>query len=72
VVPHYVPAMDLSLDLTPPQAQALAEAASRLHVRPEDLALAAIRDLVSRPAADFEAAAQRVLAKNAELYRRLA
>jgi len=37
-----------------------------------DLAAAAVRDLIAQPADDFNAAAQRVLNKNAELYRRLA
>jgi hypothetical protein len=44
----------------------------RLAVRPEDLAAAAVRDLLAAPAPDFQAAARRVLAKNEELYRRLA
>jgi hypothetical protein len=63
--------MKLSLDLTAPQEQALSEAAQRLQVRPEELAAAAVRDLIARPGADFEAIAQSVLLKNAELYRRL-
>ena len=63
--------MKISLDLTVPQAQALNEAAERLQVRPEELAAAAVRDLIARPAPAFEAIAQSVLSKNAELYRRL-
>ncbi|MBI1893693.1 MAG: DNA-binding protein [Candidatus Rokubacteria bacterium] len=46
--------------------------ATRLNVRVEDLAEAAVRDLVALPGEDFEAAAQRVLKKNRDLYRRLA
>jgi hypothetical protein len=30
-----------------------------------------VRDLIAQPADDFDAAAERVLSKNAELYRRL-
>ncbi|MBP6670910.1 MAG: hypothetical protein KA180_15760 [Gemmatimonadales bacterium] len=63
--------MKISLDLTEPQGRALTEAAQRLHVRPEDLAAAAVRDLVAQ-SAEFDAAAARVLEKNSELYRRLA
>ena len=64
--------MKFSVHLSDPQGQALAEAARRLQVPPEELAAAAVRDLVAQPAPEFEAAAQRILAKNAELYRRLA
>ena len=64
--------MTFPLELTPPQVQALAEAAERLRVRPEELAAAAVRDLLARPSPEFDQAAQVVLAKNAELYRRLA
>ena len=39
---------------------------------PEDLARAAIADLLATPGDDFKAAAERVLRKNEELYRRLA
>jgi hypothetical protein len=50
----------------------LAEVAKRLNVPVQDLAAAAVRDLLSQPSADFEAAAARVIEKNRELYRRLA
>jgi hypothetical protein len=63
--------MKISLDLPDSQSQALAEAAQRLQVRPEDLAAAAVRDLVTQ-SSDFDSAAKRVLDKNRELYRRLA
>jgi hypothetical protein len=63
--------MKLTVDLTGPQEQAFAEVAGRLRLRPEDLAAALVRDLVSTPSAEFESAAKRVLDKNAELYRRL-
>jgi len=64
--------MALAIDLSDHQAQALAETAARLQVSETDLAAAAVRDLIAQPADDFDAAAQRVLSKNAELYRRLA
>jgi hypothetical protein len=64
--------MALAIDLSDYQAQALAEAAARLQISETDLAAAAVRDLIAQPADDFNAAAQRVLSKNAELYRRLA
>lgn len=63
--------MKISLDLPDSQSQALAEAAQRLQVRPEDRAAAAVRDLVTQ-SSDFDSAAKRVLEKNRELYRRLA
>jgi predicted transcriptional regulator len=50
----------------------LGEVASRLNVSINDLATAAVRDLVTRPDEEFERAAARVLDKNRELYRRLA
>jgi hypothetical protein len=64
--------MALAIDPSVHQAQALAEAAARLQISETDLAAAAVRDLIAQPADDFNAAAQRVLSKNAELYRRLA
>jgi hypothetical protein len=64
--------MALAIDLSDHQAQALAEAAARLQISEKDLAAAAVRDLIAQPADDFNAAAQRVLSNNAELYRRLA
>jgi hypothetical protein len=46
--------------------------AARLGVEPEQLALAAVADLIAAEGPDFDSAAQRVLEKNRELYRRLA
>jgi hypothetical protein len=62
----------IAIELSAQQAQALSETARRLHVSEADLAAAAVRDLVARPSVDFQAAADRVLNKNQELYRRLA
>jgi hypothetical protein len=64
--------MTLHLELDASQLAQLEEVASRLNVSVPDLAKAAIGDLLSTPDGDFEQAAQRVLEKNAELYRRLA
>ena len=52
--------------------EALTRLARELNVPVADLAAAAVRDLLARPAPEFEDAARRVLAKNAELYKRLA
>jgi len=64
--------MKLSIDLSPAQADRLRLEADRLGLTPEDLARAIIVDLLASPGDDFSAAAERVLKKNEELYRRLA
>ena len=64
--------MTLSIHLSDDAERQLREAAQRLNVPVDQLAAAAVRDFVTQPAADFEDAARRVLAKNSELYRRLA
>jgi len=63
--------MKLSVEIPDSQARQLEEVAERLGVPIEQLAQAAIADLTAKQAADFEAAATRVLEKNLELYRRL-
>ncbi len=50
----------------------LKEMARQLGVVPEELVRVSIEELLSRPEPDFEQAVDYVLAKNAELYRRLA
>ena len=62
----------IAINLSDQQAQALAEAAQRLEVSETELATAAVRDLVAQQSADFVTAAETVLEKNRELYRRLA
>lgn len=71
---HYwqISAMRLSVELTPALEAQLAAVAARLNISVEDLAAAALRDLLTQREADFQAAASRVLEKNRELYRRLA
>jgi hypothetical protein len=62
----------LSVEVTAAEEHKLAEEARRLNVSAEELAAAAVRDLLGQRDADFERAATRVLEKNRELYRRLA
>jgi hypothetical protein len=64
--------MKIAVDLSPSQADRLRDRAKSLGVAPEDLARAAVADLLASPDDDFRAAAEAVLEKNAELYRRLA
>ena len=64
--------MLLPVELTESQIESLRQRAKTLGVSPEQLAAAAVTDLVSQPADDFKAAAIRILSKNSELYRRLA
>ncbi len=64
--------MKLSIELTDAEAAKLREEAARLGVEPGDLALAAVRDLLSSEDQDFREAAEQVLRKNEELHRRLA
>ncbi len=63
--------MKLSVEVNGDQERQLKEVAKRLNVRPEDLATAAVQDLLAQAEADFQDAASRVLRKNRELYRRL-
>jgi hypothetical protein len=63
--------MKIAVDISGALEAQLTQTAERLNVPPADLAAAAVRDFVARPAADFDAAARRVLEKNRELYERL-
>ena len=60
------------VNLTDEHLSKLREMAGRLRVSPEDLARMSIEELIAQPEEDFERAADYVLKKNAELYRRLA
>jgi hypothetical protein len=64
--------MRVAIELTESQADELRARAKRLGLAPEELASAAVVELLSAPDPEFEQAAERVLTKNAELYRRLA
>ena len=50
----------------------LKEIADRFSISPEDLVRVSIDELLARPDESFEKAAEYVLNKNSELYRRLA
>ncbi|NUQ65734.1 MAG: DNA-binding protein [Pirellulales bacterium] len=63
--------MSITIDLNDEQSRRLEQRARELGVDPNDLARAAVNDLLSRPADDFDRAAKYVLEKNQELYRRL-
>ena len=64
--------MKLAFELPPAQAERLKAEAARLGVAPDELAKAALADLLATEDPDFDAAARQVLDKNRELYRRLA
>lgn len=63
--------MKISVEVNGNQERQLTEVAKLLNVRPEDLAAAAVQDLLAQAEEDFQDAAGRVLKKNRELYRRL-
>lgn len=62
----------ITIDISENRLAHLREVAARFGISPEDLARAEIEELLNRPDKDFECAANLVLNKNAELYRRLA
>ena len=64
--------MRITVELSEEQAERLRGIAERLGVRPEELARAGVTDLLRQPEEDFLMAAEHVLRKNEELYRRLA
>lgn len=64
--------MKVTIELSAAQAERLCKEADRLGLAPEELARAAIADLLATRDDDFTAAAERALRKNEELYRRLA
>jgi hypothetical protein len=70
--PHEESRMKLSIELTEAESEKLRAEAARLGVEPEALARAALADLLSNEEDDFREAAEYVLRKNEELYRRLA
>ena len=70
--PMYSGAMKVAFELSPAQAEKLNQEAKRLGVSPDELARAAVADLLATKDEEFLAAAERVLRKNEDLYRRLA
>ncbi len=63
--------MSISFNLDDEQSTRLEKRARELGVDPRELAKAAVNDLLTRRADEFDRAAQFVLEKNRELYRRL-
>jgi predicted transcriptional regulator len=64
--------MQITIELSDEQSQRLRSLAESLRVAPTDLGQAAVEDLLTQPQSDFRHAAEYVLAKNRELYKRLA
>ena len=64
--------MKVVFELPDAPAERLRSEAERLGIQPSDLARAALADLLTSRDEDFRTAAERVLKKNSELYRRLA
>jgi len=63
--------MKIAIELPEAQAGRLREEALRLGVQAEELARAAVVDLLQRGPDDFDSAAAYVLQKNRDLYKRL-
>jgi hypothetical protein len=63
--------MSITLNLDDDQSERLKARASELGVDVRELAVAAVNDLLCRQDDDFDRAANSVLEKNRELYRRL-
>ena len=62
----------ISVHLTDGQAKRLERLAGLAEMTPEEFLSVQVGEILSDPGCDFERATQRVLEKNAELYRRLA
>jgi antitoxin FitA len=63
--------MELSIELNESQFATLQEKAKKLGLLPKQLIMAAVADLLNTRDEDFLAAADYVLSKNKELYKRL-
>ena len=62
----------ITVQIEDAKAEALREKANRFGLKPEQFLTASVESLVGQPDPDFDEVASRVLAKNKELYRRLA
>jgi len=62
----------ITITLSDNQSEMLEEIAGRLRVPAEELVRASVEELLAEPESEFRRAVERVLNKNAELYRRLA
>jgi predicted transcriptional regulator len=63
---------NLTITLSDEHLAKLREIASRFNVKAEDLARVSVEELLTRPEESFQHAADYILHKNTELYRRLA
>ncbi|MEW6240511.1 MAG: hypothetical protein AB1564_06845 [Chloroflexota bacterium] len=61
-----------TITLPDERVKKLHELANRFRVAPEELVRASLEELLARPMEDFQQALERVLSKNADLYKRLA
>jgi len=61
-----------TITLPDERVKKLQEIAKRFRVPPEELVRASLEDLLTRPTDDFQIMLERVLDKNADLYKRLA
>lgn len=61
-----------TITLPDERVKKLQELAERFRIAPEDLVRVSLEDLLTRPLDDFQKIVERVLSKNAELYKRLA
>ena len=62
----------LTITLPEDRLAKLREIAERFNIKPEDMARVSVEELLTRPEESFQRAADYILDKNAELYRRLA
>lgn len=62
----------LTINITDDRLERLQEIAQRLRIAPEELVRASLEELIMRPEEEFQRILAYVLAKNSELYQRLA
>jgi predicted transcriptional regulator len=62
----------ITITLPDDRLRQLQEIAARFQVAPEELLRVSLEELLTRPDETFQQAVRHVLAKNADLYRRLA
>ena len=63
--------MQFTIELTEVEEKKLEEAANRYGIKSQDLMRIRVLDVFSAPDADFQTAAEYVVKKNKELYKRL-
>jgi predicted transcriptional regulator len=61
-----------TITLPEERVKKLQEIAERFRVTPEELVRVSLEELLTRPPDDFQQVLERVLTKNADLYKRLA